>query len=108
MGQLQFEDLYASPSCEAFWQGLVESPHISVRTLAERVKGDIRVREVSTEEADQAPNTLQLELQPRVLDPTVLLDNRKTASLTELDQEYATKVDVYRKSKKGRRTFVLE
>lgn len=109
-GQLQLEDLWASPSCEAFWQGIVESPHDSVRALAERVKGDIRVREVSadSEEAARATNTLQLELKPRVLDPTVLLEGGKTASLTELDTDYARKVDEYRKSKKGRRTFVLE
>lgn len=108
LGQLKLDDLWASPSCEAFWKGLVESPHPSVRTLAERVKGDLHVRECSEAEAATATNTLQMELKPRVLDPTVLLEGGKTARLTELDEDYARKVDHYRKSKKGRRTFVLE
>lgn len=108
LGQLELDDLWASPSCEAFWQGIVESPHPSVRTLAERVKGDLHVRECSEAEAATATNTLQMELKPRVLDPTVLLEGGKTARLTELDLDYARKVDDYRNSKKGRRTFVLE
>jgi hypothetical protein len=110
LGQLKLDDLWASPSCEAFWQDLVESPHPSVRTLAERVKADLHVRECSEAEAEAATatNTLQMELKPRVLDPTVLLEGGKTAKLTDLDEDYAKKVDLYRKSKKGRRTFVLE
>lgn len=66
------------------------------------------MRECSEAEAATATNTLQMELKPRVLDPTVLLEGGKTMRLTELDPDYARRVAVYRASKKGRRTFVLE
>lgn len=80
-----------------------------MRELASKVRPNLHVREVrSGEQLAADAETMEMELKPRVLDPTVLLEGGGTARLTELDVEYAEKVRSYKASKKGRRTFVLE
>lgn len=107
--QLAYEDLWSAPSCDAFWERLVNSPHPRVRDLASRVKGNIRVQELQREEAETLTEShkVELELKPRVLDPTVVLlgHDSEPRPLSAFDPDYARKVSEYKASKKGRRFF---
>lgn len=97
------DDLWASEgSDEDFWRQLVESPSQEVRRLVARVRGSLNATEVASQDAGE--EVLQLSLKTRTLDPSVLVDGA-TRRLSELDSDYAEKLEAYKACKRGARWF---
>lgn len=69
------------------------------------MRESIKATEVASQ--DQGEEVIRLSIKTRTLDPSVLVDGVATRRLSELDSEYAEKLEAYKASKSGARWFSI-
>lgn len=76
------------------------------------MRSNLRARELKEGESEEGKEILRMKLKVRVLDPPIAIYGESgkivgVEKLSEIDLDYRERIEEYRKSKEGERTFVI-